>query len=229
MQTAHARPGYEALWITLALLALVLAWDTSGFDLPLARLAGSEHGFPWRDQWLLTGVLHDGARRLAWLVALVLCLAVWWPVGAFERLTTSQRLQLAVTVLLAPLAVSLLKSGSQTSCPWDLSTFGGFAAYTSHWSLQPDGGGGHCFPAGHASSGFALMGGYFAVRATSLPAARRWLAAGAGSGMVLGLGQQWRGAHFMSHTLWSALVCWCVAWAIDAAWPRASAVLGAVE
>jgi membrane-associated PAP2 superfamily phosphatase len=226
---SRPRAASEAHWITLVLLAVVLAWDASGLDLPLARLAGSESGFPWRDHWLLSTILHDGARRFAWLLALLLCLAVWWPVGPFERLTTSQRLQLAVTVLVAPLAVSLLKTGSLTSCPWDLSTFGGFASYTSHWSLQPDGGGGHCFPAGHAASGFGLMGGYFALRPTSARAARLWFAAGAGSGLLLGLGQQWRGAHFMSHTLWSALVCWGVAWAIDAAWSGANAVIGGVE
>ena len=225
----HPRSLSEAQWVTLALLALVLAWDASGIDLPLARLAGSGHGFPWRDHWVLGTVLHDGARRLVWLIALLLCLAVWWPVGFLSRLSTAQRLQLAVTTLLAPLAVSLLKSGSHTSCPWDLSSFGGFAAYTSHWSLQPDGGGGHCFPAGHAASGFGLMGGYYAVRTASMRAARNWLAAGAGSGLVLGLGQQWRGAHFMSHTLWSAFVCWCVAAVIDAGWSRAAAVVGGIE
>jgi membrane-associated PAP2 superfamily phosphatase len=47
--------------------------------------------------------------------------------------------------------------------------------------------------------------------------ARGWLAAAVAAGLVLGLAQQWRGAHFMSHTLWSGWVCWCVAWALDAA------------
>jgi membrane-associated PAP2 superfamily phosphatase len=36
---------------------------------------------------------------------------------------------------------------------------------------------------------------------------------------VLGLAQQWRGAHFMSHTLWSAAVCWMIAWLVHASWP----------
>src|SRR6478735_3197837 len=93
--------GHEIRWLTLTLIAVVLAWDASGLDLPLARLAGSDHGFPWRENWLLTGVLHDGARRLSWLVALILCLAVWWPFGWFRDMTLSHRLQLAVTVLVA--------------------------------------------------------------------------------------------------------------------------------
>jgi len=42
-------------------------------------------------------------------------------------------------------------------------------------------------------------------------------AAALAAGLVLGLAQQARGAHFMSHTLWSGWVCWCVAWAVDAA------------
>ena len=32
--------------------------------------------------------------------------------------------------------------------------------------------------------------------------------------------QQLRGAHFMSHTLWSGWLCWCLAWSLDAACRR---------
>lgn len=77
----------EAGGLTLGLLVIVLAWDASGLDLALARLAGSSQGFPWRDNWLLSTVMHEGARRMAWLLALGLCLAVWspwacaWPCG----------------------------------------------------------------------------------------------------------------------------------------------------
>jgi membrane-associated PAP2 superfamily phosphatase len=212
--------GGEAAWLTFGLVVLVLGWDAAGLDLPFARLAGSGDGFPWRDHWLLSAVLHEGGRRLSWLLALGLCLAVWWPIGPFQRLPQSRRLQLATTTLLAALAVSLLKVGSHTSCPWELSDFGGLAHYASHWTLRPDGGTGRCFPAGHAASGFSFMGGYFAFRPVDARIARRWLAAAVSGGLVLGLAQQWRGAHFMSHTLWTAAICWCVALAVDAGWPR---------
>lgn len=154
------------------------------------------------------------------MVALGLCLAVWWPAGPLVRLTQAERLQLAVTTLLGALAVSILKTGSQTSCPWELTEFGGLAHYASHWTLRPDGGAGHCFPAGHASSGFTFLGGYFAFRQADRRAARLWLAAALAGGLLLGLAQQWRGAHFMSHTLWSAAVCWGVACAVQVMWPR---------
>jgi membrane-associated PAP2 superfamily phosphatase len=32
------------------------------------------------------------------------------------------------------------------------------------------------------------------------------------AGLILGLSQQMRGAHFMSHTLWTAWLCWTVGW-----------------
>lgn len=210
----------EAGWLTLALVVVVGGWDASGLDLPLASLAGSASGFAWREHWLLAAVAHDGGRRLAWLLAVALCLGVWWPLGPLRRIGTSERLQLAVASLLGPLAVSLLKMGSRTSCPWDLADFGGIAQYASHWSLRPDGGAGHCFPAGHAAAGFGFAGGYFAWRRTDARIARVWLATALGAGLLFGLAQQWRGAHFMSHTLWSALVCWLTAWGVDALWPR---------
>jgi membrane-associated PAP2 superfamily phosphatase len=222
--TLPRRQLSPAAWITLALLVAAAAWDASALDLPLARLAGSAEGFAWRDSWLLAGLLHEGGRRLSWLLALGLCLGVWWPIGPLERLSLSGRVQLAVTTLVAALVVSLMKAGSATSCPWDLGEFGGAARYVSHWSLLPDGGSGHCFPAGHASSAFSLVGGYFAFRRVDLPLAKAWLAASLASGLLLGLAQQWRGAHFMSHTLWTAVVCWCMAYLLDAAWPRQAGI-----
>jgi membrane-associated PAP2 superfamily phosphatase len=116
--------------------------------------------------------------------------------------------------------VALLKGISATSCPWDLSAYGGMTPYVPHWSAISDGGPGHCFPAGHASSGFALLGGFFAFRGESPALARCWLAAATAAGLVLGIGQQLRGAHFMSHTLWSGWLCWLIALLIDRAWPR---------
>ncbi len=214
MQTFSNR---QLVAITAALAVLLLAWDVSGLDLATARWFGDAAGFPLRDNGWLTLVLHDAAKRLAWMGVLLLCVAVWWPAGPLRRLSFHRRLQLALTPLLAVLLVSALKSSSRTSCPWGLADFGGVAHYTLHWGrlFAPDGGSGRCFPAGHAASGFAFVGGYFAFRGTAPALARRWLAVSLLAGAVLGLAQQIRGAHFTSHTLWTAFICWCVAWATD--------------
>jgi len=70
---------------------------------------------------------------------------------------------------------------------------------------------GHCFPGGHASAGFSLLAFYFAGLALRKPAlARAGLCGGLAAGMVFGLTRMAQGAHFLSHILWAALVCWLV-------------------
>lgn len=205
-----------------ALLA-VLLWDLSGLDLPLARLVAGSAGFPLREHWLLTAVLHDGARYLAWAAVLLLCVFVHWPVGALRRLPERRRLQLAATALFASALVSLFKASSSTSCPWDLQAFGGVARHVSHWLYLPagDGGAGRCFPAGHASAGFAFTGGFFALHRDLPELAGKWLLVALVAGFGLGWAQQLRGAHFMSHTLWTGWICWMTGWLADPLFSRA--------
>jgi membrane-associated PAP2 superfamily phosphatase len=199
---------------TVAAFALILLWDASGLDLVLAGLAGTPAGFPLRDQWFLIDVMHEGAKALSWGLLAALFVCIPWPMGALRRLTKRERVQLAGTALLSVLAVSLIKRTSTTSCPWDLQVFGGVALHVSHWAWGlRDGGPGNCFPAGHAAAAFAYAGGYFALRRGAPRFARAWLFAACAAG----LGQQLRGAHYMSHTLWTAWVCWAVGLGIDVA------------
>ena len=122
--------------------------------------------------------------------------------------------------MLALLVVAGMKATSRTSCPWDLSEFGATATYFSHWNLLHYSAPGRCFPSGHAATGFAFLGGYFAFRRDRPKLARALLICAVAVGLLLGLGQQMRGAHFMSHTLWTGLICWCVALAVDLHWGK---------
>ncbi len=203
------------LW-TLSSLALLLLWDASGLDMLVAQGFGTAHGFALRDAWWFNSVLHQGARLLSWLLLLGLLLSLRWPFGVLRLLTQTQRLQWALSMLLLVVLISLMKRASQTSCPWDLAAFGGQALYVSHWSWGlRDGGGAHCFPAGHAAAGFVFVSGYFVLRRPAPHAARRCLGAALATGLLLGLAQQARGAHFMSHTLWTGWLCWSGAWLCD--------------
>lgn len=216
MQTS--RSTYNDLLWTLAALGLLMAWDASGLDLLLARPWANAQGFPLHDNWFLSTVLHDGARRAAWIPALWLIVGVWKPTGVLRRLSRSQRVQWVSTTLLALAAISLLKHVSHTSCPWDLAEFGGHASWVSHWAFGTlDGGPGRCFPAGHASAAFAFVSGYFVLRNGFRGQALAWLIGALALGFVLGGAQQLRGAHFMSHTAWTAWLCWTLAWSVDVA------------
>lgn len=207
---------------TVVALVLLLLWDLGSGDMALARRMGGPDGFPLRDGYWMTVVLHEGAKRAGWLCVIALCMLVVWPVGPFVQLPFSRRLQLAAGPLLASGAVSLLKATSLSSCPWDMAAFGGLAQHLSHWRgwFMADGGAGHCFPAGHASVGFCFATGYFALRHDSPRLARGWLVAALAIGLSLGVVQQLRGAHFLSHTLWTGWICWLVGWLTDPLFAR---------
>ncbi|MBS0451464.1 MAG: phosphatase PAP2 family protein [Proteobacteria bacterium] len=209
--------GRLAGWTLLA-LPLLLLWDASGLDLPLAGLFGTRAGFALRDNWFLVQIMHEGTKAVSWMVVLLLLASIVWPIGFLRRLDRGERAQLALSVIASVLMISLIKYGSRTSCPWDVDTFGGVARYVSHWSWGKfDGGPGKCFPAGHASAAFAFVGGYLVLARRVPGVARWWLAAAIVGGLLLGLAQQLRGAHYMSHTLWTAWICWTTGLVIDCA------------
>ena len=209
---------HDAAWLLAGLLTLV-AWEASGGDLALARLYGDGTGFVWRDAWLTSTVLHNGGRWLAWAVlAMLVC-------NALRAVTTGpprhERLYWLAATVAGLVLVPTLKRFTSTSCPWDLVPFGGTVPYVPHWWFRVvDGGPGHCFPSGHAVAAFAFFSVYFLWRSYRPSLARGALAAVLGLGLVFGWAQMARGAHFLSHTLWSAWCCWAICSAAAWGWAR---------
>lgn len=212
--------GQRDAAVTLAALLLVLAWDASPLDLRVAHAFGTAQGFPWREHWLTRDVLHTGGRWLAFGVLAALALQVARPFAG--TLTRGERVRWLLVTLAALLLVPLLKKISQTSCPWELTVFGGVARHVSHWLPGvADGGSGHCFPSRHATSAFAFFSGWFALRGCHPHAARAWLAAVLVAGLLFGLAQTARGAHYVSHSLWTGWLCWALAAGVAALARRA--------
>ena len=204
----------DAAYALLALL-LVVAWDLSGADYALSRLFADDAGFLWRDHVVASRVLHDGGRWFAGVVLVALAVDAWrpWLPGPARR---ARVLWLGVIVVLM-LAVPALKRLSATSCPWDIAGLGGLHPYVPHWLAGVvDGGPGHCFPSGHAVAAFGFFGLYFLWRGHRPQLARGLLLAVLAIGALFGAAQLVRGAHYLSHTLWSAWLCWAGALVADA-------------
>lgn len=193
--------------VCLAALALMVGWEASGAVLAVASLYGGSTGFAWRGVWWAREVLHSGGRLLSGVALVAFVLHAAWP--ASNGPTRAQRLYWLGITVGCLLLVPAIKRFSRTTCPWDLAPFGGTASYVPHWAISLyDGGPGHCFPSGHAVAAIAFFGLYFLWREHSAAGARAALWAVLGSGALFGWTQIARGAHFPSHVMWSAWLCW---------------------
>ena len=220
----RARRGLVLLGLTALLL---LAWDVSGADLTVTRWYGGPGGFAWRDAWLTRTLFHDGGRLAAGVLLGVLAWDLARPIWAGP--TRSERAFWLAVVVVSMLLVPAHKRMSLTSCPWELAEFGGQARYVSHWLRGVvDGGPGHCFPSGHAVAAFGFIGLYFLWRPHRPAAARAVLLAVCVAGVLFAWAQLARGAHYLSHSLWTGWLSAALAWTALWVAPRVPASPGAV-
>jgi membrane-associated PAP2 superfamily phosphatase len=202
---------HDALPIFGAFVALV-AWEASGLDLPIVRLYGSAGGFPWRAQWLAAQLLPGEVRIVAGCLALLLLAAVWHPIAFARAVSRRDRGWWFATTVGCIALLELARGASATSCPWSLQEFGGGVAhYVPHWALgRHDGGPGRCFPSAQVATAFAFLAGWFALRRPAPRAAAVWLLTTIVVGSLLAWAQVAGGAHYPSHCLWTAWLCWSI-------------------
>lgn len=210
----------------VALTGGALLWLSrdGSIDFAVARLffdpaAGN---FPLKDGALLAQAGHTALRWLVisiWLGAVAL-LAASWRIAAL-RAWRARLVYFSATVAVCTLLVSLVKMASAHSCPWDLAMFGGQA----HWfpllgAPEAASGPGRCWPGAHSASGFSLVAGYFAFRDGHRAAAWTALGVALALGTLMGLVQVARGAHFLTHNLWSLWIAWLCCLAGYVAWRK---------
>ncbi|MEO8366683.1 MAG: phosphatase PAP2 family protein [Pseudoxanthomonas sp.] len=206
----------QHLWLPLAMFALAsFVLMILHADQWLADRVYAMQGHAWSLRWahVTEDLIHETGRRLsrdAWIAMALATLASLF----IPQMHPWRRplLYLLLATLLAAGLVSLIKRYSNMDCPWDLLRYGGDKAYYGLFEHRPAIlGRAACFPAGHASAGYSWIALYFFLLATR-PALRWWgLGFALGLGLVFGIAQQLRGAHFLSHDVWTLTICWFTA------------------
>ena len=214
-----------ALWLFLVGYANT-DWDIRLMDI---FFNSSLQTFPERHNWWLETVLHDGLRQaIIWVVMALVAmlffvpslaglmkalnyngagLATLQPVLSWQREITWAILGMALSILL----ITYLKRHSFHACPWDLIRYGGHSEFIPLLkNAHADTTLGHCFPAAHAAGGFIWLAFYFALHDRAPRIAYWMLGLGLVLGNVMGFSQCLRGAHFLSHQLWTLLWIWLV-------------------
>jgi membrane-associated PAP2 superfamily phosphatase len=206
------------LWSALLILYI---GNATNLDLALADAAFDRvtRSFPMQHAWLAEQFNHVILKAiLSALGAFSVVLALWDAWRPYRGWSASRRIGMrvvAMSAVVVPVAISLLKRASVSHCPWDLQRYGGTAPYVRLLEMMPAGvAPGHCMPGGHASSALWLVAvaafWWPHSRAKAVAVALAMLALG---GMV-GWLQQLRGAHFLTHTLWSAWIACALAFGI---------------
>lgn len=224
-----ARFRVSHLWLpTLAFVAAFAGLEHSRFDV---AVTGSFYDpairdFPAREGWWAKELVHEYGRAL--IIGVIIAAAIAWlasrlsPALAPLRRPATYVLAVYAVVNMATFAGQQL---TNVQCPWKLAMFGGDRPYVRLLEpRRPRVHAGHCFPGRHSSGGYALFAFYFLWRHSHPSAARAALAGALTLGSVFALAQWMRGAHFPSHDLWSAWLCWMWALALDRVLLRAPRV-----
>jgi membrane-associated PAP2 superfamily phosphatase len=158
--------------------------------------------FPLKNNWFLVEINHKLIKHLV-IGFFVIILLSWIASFKFDQLKAFkwQLGYLFWVSVLSTVLIGLLKSHSAHACPWSMTESTAFGYVWDFSATQ-----GHCFPGGHASTGFSLLTGFFVFRKSNPKIAYFFLCLGLVLGFITGWGQMMRGAHFLSHNLWTGWI-----------------------
>ena len=158
-------------------------------------------------------IFYDGIKKLLILLAFSFLLVLIF----FRKKKLIQEYKrgmiiVILSALLVPLVVSSLKKYTNMPCPKSIVKYGGIYPHTKVWEHYPktfvapqrE----KCWPAGHASGGFALLSLFFLFKTRK----NRWISLGVALlvGWSMGLYKMIIGDHFLSHTVITMIMAWLI-------------------
>ena len=198
---------YRFISCIIALLITLAIIHYSNLDLKFQSLFFIPETKLWlvaRDNMVLKFIFYKlpkyiiasyGIILILWLTKLRFC---------SENVELQKKLLFLILILiLTPLTVAIFKHYSPIYCPNFVEEFGGEKLYISPFDMFNEAiffnHTGKCFPAGHASGGFALISLYFVMPSRNSKIAA--LSLSLSLGWIMGLYQIAKGTHYLSDTV----------------------------
>jgi len=198
--------------------------EISGLDFWLQK-----HFFIAPQAWFIDGadpflkmIFYKGPKQFLMTSLILGLLYTFYDMYQYGIKTWHRRFFFFISCMIAvPLIISLLKEITFVYCPGQLTDFGGpktFRELIDFRNVPAFEGRGKCFPAGHATTGFALMSLYYMFE-------NKWtkrflLLLGLTLGWIFSFYQIAKGAHFLSHSIATMGLSWCVIWSIKKIFDR---------
>ncbi len=159
-------------------------------------------------------IFYDGIKKLLIIISILFLFSL-----AFIKLNKTINnykrgiLVIVLSAIFVPATVGALKGNTNMPCPRDQIVYGGLYPETKVWEHFPQevlarGQQLKCWPAGHASGGFALMSLFFLFKKRR----NQYLALGGALviGRAMGTYKMIIGDHFLSHTVITMLLAWLI-------------------
>ncbi|WP_368029977.1 phosphatase PAP2 family protein [Arcobacter sp. s6] len=207
----------KQITITTILLVTVIAFfQFSNLDIFVQNFFYNFESKVWlidKDEPILKFFLYDGMKVFLILIAVAILFSLVFL--RKKKLIQEYKKGLIIVLLSAifiPLMIGSLKAISNTPCPCNIVNFNGvypdikvFDSYPKDF-VQPSKA--KCWPAGHASGGFALMALFFLFKT---PINQKKALIGALIvGWSMGTYKMLLGDHFLSHTIITMIMAWLI-------------------
>ncbi|MCH4248085.1 MAG: phosphatase PAP2 family protein [Acinetobacter populi] len=194
---------FQVIFLLLsALLLLTLLPIAGSIDQALlSPYVSATQGFLYKNFWWYDQFAHHDMKVLQEFILLCILgstIVSKYQVKFISLKNTRQYIQLLIFMLLSILIISILKQNSTHSCPWYMMQVDQSTIHFFNYLGQ-----GKCFPGGHSSLGYAWMAGFFVFYKQDRKIAYFYLFSGLILGTGMGFTQMMRGAHFLSHNLWT--------------------------
>ena len=214
--------------LLFSLIATILFFEITSVDVVVQRWFFDAEIDSWiieSDQPWLRFIFYDGVKKLYFGIVIIFSVLIFspslarfgLPVACAKSFDQQTLKVILVSLILIPLFVNGLKAVTNVPCPKDLALFGGnyphitlFRGYPPEFLQQ---GPIRCYPAGHASGGFALMA--LSLLGKTRRAQTTIASAACVLGWVVGLYKMGIGDHFLGHTAVTMLIAMIVILLVD--------------
>lgn len=200
----------------LVLLLTVIFFEYSGIDLWLQDYFYNFESSRWvldRNEEMLKFLFYDGIKRvIITAIFLIFACALLFRKTPFVQNNREGLIIVLLSAVLVPLTVGALKATTNVPCPRDLSHYGGTYPNATLLQSYPDNfqqtDNIRCYPAGHASGGFALLSLMFLFKRRR----NRVIAvvSALSVGWAMGIYKMLIGDHFIGHTFVTMVLAWLI-------------------
>lgn len=205
------------IYLTIfALIITILFFEFTNVDIWLQNYFYNFETHKWlidRNEPILKFIFYNGIKKLLIIFAVLILLSLIF--FRKKRIIQEYKKGLILVVLAAiliPVIVGGLKATTNTPCPKNIEHFGGvypdikvLDSYPKDFHQKKNI---KCWPAGHASGGFALFSLFFLFK--SRKNRKRALLLAMTAGWSMSLYKMFIGDHFLSHSIITMEIAWLI-------------------